>query len=200
MQPVSSKPNRTRLFAPVLAAVICAAGAQAQSPGLDGAAILWAGIYRAEVVGFTPQPRTATGKTNQLANIEKLETTTTVRARLGVSFGFEFKLEGAADLAQAPVTMVVVLPKAGLRNPDTQKHITREEWQPSLKRAGDVMFVGYSLEHTWEVVPGLWKFEIWQNERKLGEQSFCVVRERAPPDPGSRSATDDGPCPSVPTA
>jgi hypothetical protein len=178
-----------------LLSAVCAAGAQAEEAGAARAEILWTGIYRADVVGFTPQPGTATGKTNKLANIERLETTTTVRTRLGVSFGFEFRLAGTPQDVEMPVRLVVLLPRAGLRNPATQQHFTREEWQPAPRRAGDAALVGYTLEHPWEMVPGLWTFEIWQSERKLGEQSFCLVGEGKPSD----TAADDERCPSVPT-
>jgi hypothetical protein len=171
----------------------------AQAPRVDGADILWAGTYRAQVVGTVEQPQTAAGKTNQLANIVKLETTTTVPARLGTSFGFEYRLSGEPQGQAAVVDIVVILPKAGLFNPITQKRYYREQWRASQNRVGATTMIGYLFERQWEAVPGIWKFEVWHAGRKLAEQSFCVVGDGAP-EPGGREQAQDDPCHSAATA
>lgn len=180
-----------------LLALVCSVAAQAQAPGVDQAEILWAGVYRAQIVGTVEQPATAIGKTNQLSNVVKLETTTTVRARLGTSFGLEYRLSGTALGAATAVKIVVVLPKAGLFNPATQKRTYREEWRHSPSMVGGSSVIGYQLEMDWEVVPGIWKFEIWHDGRKLGEQSFCVIADSAPDDP---DMVKEEPCHSAATA
>jgi hypothetical protein len=191
--------STVRLAAAVVLALLCTAGAWAQPAAVQSAQILWAGTYEAQVVGTVEQPGTAIGKTNLLGNIVKLETTTTVKARLGTSFGIEFTLSGSPEGAQADVTIVVVLPKAGLLNPVTQKRSFREEWRPSPRPIGGASVVGYLMEMDWEIVPGIWTFEIWSNGRKLGEQPFCVVTDR-PPQPDSSGKTSDEPCHSAATA
>jgi len=188
-----------RLIATLVLAFLCSAPTRAQQATIEAAEILWAGTYRAQIVGTVEQPGTAIGKTNQLGDTGKLETTTTVRARLGTSFGIEFRLSGAPEGAEAPITIVVVLPKAGLYNPATQKRTFREEWRPSPRLVGGASLVGYLLEMDWEVVPGIWKFEIWSNGRRLGEQSFCVIADRTP-EPDSPEKTADEPCHSAATA
>ena len=166
-------------LAGVLLAAFCAA-AGAWAAGAQGAEIQWAGLFRASVVGTTEQPDTAMGRTNQLSGVEKLEATTTVPARLGVSFGLEYRLTGEREGDAATIQIVEVPPKAGLLNPATQKRVHRESWRPSIVLVGATAIVGYKLEHDWEVVPGLWRFEIWQAGHKLAQQSFCLV-----PEPGS---------------
>jgi hypothetical protein len=188
-----------RAAALVLLALIGATGVRAQAPSVDRAEISWAGIYRGQIVGTVDQPGTASGKTNQLANIVKLETTTTVRARLGTSFGFEYRLEGAPEGAAAAVKIVVVLPKAGLFNPVTKQRTHREEWRPAPSMVGGASLAGYLMERDWEIVPGIWKFEIWHDGRKLGEQAFCVVSDGAP-DPDAGEQEKDEPCHSAATA
>jgi hypothetical protein len=165
-------------LAGVLLAVFQATGAWAA--GAQGAEIAWAGLFRASVVGTLEQPDTAIGRTNQLSGVEKLEATTTVPARLGVSFGLEYRLTGEREGDAATIQIVVVPPKAGLLNPATGKRVHRESWRPSIALVGAATIVGYKLEHDWEVVPRLWRFEIWQAGRKLAQQSFCLV-----PEPGS---------------
>jgi hypothetical protein len=117
-----------------------------------------------------------------------------------VSFGFEFKLLAASRDATVTLTMVVVPPKPGLDNPATQQRFAREEWQPAPRRAGDVTLVGYTLEHGWEAMPGLWRFEIWHKDSRLGVQSFCLVTEDQPQPENRSDAKAEDRCPSVPTA
>lgn len=173
---------------------------EAQTADVERAEILWVGIYRASIVGTVDQPDTAIGRTNQLGNIVKLENTTTVPARIGINFGFEYRLAGSPEGNSATVRIVVIPPKAGLLNPATQRRVYRETWNASEALIGGTTLVGYLLEKDWELVPGLWKFEIWHADRKIGEQSFCLV-EDAPLDRSedSRKAQEER-CHSAATA
>jgi hypothetical protein len=179
----------------------CSAVSRAEQPGQAEAEILWTGIFQSRIVGALEQPNTAIGRTNQLSNIEKLRTTTTVPAKLGISFGLEYRLAGAPEGGTATIQIAVIPPKAGLLNPETKRRLYRETWRPSAVVIGAPTVIGYLLEHDWEVIPGLWKFEIWQDDRKLGEQSFCLVPENEPgtADEGRKGRTDD-PCHSAATA
>jgi Domain of unknown function (DUF3859) len=183
-----------RVLAAVLALIVCGiAPAGAEPPSVARADVLWAGLYEADVGGTISQPDTAAGRTNELFNTRKVRATTIVEGRLGASFGLEYTLIGKPTGASVPVTIVVRLPKAGLKNPAKAERIYREQWVPAAKPIGSSHFVGYTFEHTWEVVPGLWIFEIWSEDQKLGEQSFCVLAERP------AEADKKEPCRSVPT-
>jgi hypothetical protein len=190
-----------RTLAVAVLLVACSVGSRAE-PSAAEAQILWTGLFQANIVGAVEQPNTAIGRTNQLGNIEKLETTTTVPARLGVSFGLEYKLAGAPEGGTATIQIMVIPPKAGLLNPATQRRLYRETWRPSPVTIGAPTMIGYSLERDWEVVPGLWKFEIWQGNRKLGEQSFCLVAQSEPgrADESRKAPTEESPCHSAATA
>jgi Domain of unknown function (DUF3859) len=178
----------------VLALILCGAvAARAEQPSVARAEILWAGLYEAQITGTITQPGTAAGRTNELFNTKKLRATTTIDGRLGVSFGTEYLLVGQPAGAEVPITIVVNLPKEGLRNPARGERMYREQWVASYRTIGGANIVGYTFEHAWEVVPGLWTFEIWSGDQKLGEQSFCVLAERP------TEAEKSEPCKSVPT-
>lgn len=66
-------------------------------------------------------------------------------------------------------------PSPGLRNPATGKTNIRGEYSEQ-KKLGTETLQGYGFEEDWELVPGTWTFEIWQDGRKLAEQSFTVVK------------------------
>ena len=121
----------------VLALILCgAAAARAETPSVARAEILWAGLYEAQITGHMTQPGTAAGRTNELFNTRKLQATTTIDGRLGVSFGLEYALIGQPAGAEVPITIVVHLPKEGLRNPARAERMYREQWIPSPKFIG----------------------------------------------------------------
>jgi hypothetical protein len=165
----------------------------AEAPSVARAEVRWAGIYAAEVGPSTAEPNTAAGHTIQHFNTRKLQETTTVEGRLGVTFGLEYALIGRPAGASVPITIVVTLPKSGLKNPAKAERTYREQWTAAPKPIGGSNIVGYTFEHAWEVVPGLWIFEIWSNDQKIGEQSFCVLPEQA------TEAEKNEPCRSVPS-
>jgi hypothetical protein len=38
-------------------------------------------------------------------------------------------------------------------------------------------FEGYTLDHSWEIVTGVWTFEMWDGDRKLLSQSFKIMEK-----------------------
>jgi hypothetical protein len=44
-------------------------------------------------------------------------------------------------------------------------------------RIGETSYASYTLEDTFELVPGTWIFELWQGNRKLATESFRVESE-----------------------
>jgi hypothetical protein len=173
---------------------------RAEAGGVERAHVLWAGTYSAQIIGTVEQPATAMGKTNKLGAIRKLETTTTITGKLGTNFGFEYTLVGGPAGTQAAIEIVVVLPEPGLLNPATGKRTRRERWRPSPSLLGGATIVGYRFEMDWEIVPGRWTFQIWQSDRKLGEQSFCIILNNAPPPGNTEGTNKEDPCHSAATA
>jgi Domain of unknown function (DUF3859) len=182
-----------RRFAAALAVLLCWSPARAEPPSVSTAQVLWAGVYEALIGGQIAQPNTALGITKELTATRKVKATTTVEGRLGVSFGIEYGLLGRPEGAAVPVTIVVMLPKEGLKNPARAERTYREQWLPEPQWIGAATIIGYTFDFPWEVVPGLWTFEIWSEGQKLAEQAFCVVTERPPE--GDKTE----PCKSVPT-
>jgi hypothetical protein len=42
---------------------------------------------------------------------------------------------------------------------------------------GTTQFRSYVLDNDWEVVPGVWIFQVWYQGRKLAEQKFTLVKQ-----------------------
>ncbi len=120
-----------------------------------------------------PDKQAPTGVVTAVKTATKIEDTTTVPARIGLEFGIQYRIVGEPKGALVPIRIVNVYPKQGLRNPKTGKTVRRAEIMRK-KIIGDVIYTGYGFENAWEIVPGVWKFELWHKNRKLAEQSFTV--------------------------
>lgn len=153
----------------LLAAVSSAAGAQT----IQRIEIAEFGIYHSKTTKVIAAPGTATGTKEQVSDIKLVEQTTTVPARLGVEFGFRYKIIGHIG-SKVKLKMVWLIPQPGIRNPKTGNTIVRDEsdWDRTI---GSKYFQSYSFDNPWEIVTGTWTLEIWDSNRKLASQSFNVV-------------------------
>jgi hypothetical protein len=149
--------------------------AHAQKAQIERVDIVGKGIYQVAVGKLTPNKQTPTGVITSVQNAKKIEDTTTVHARIGVEFGIQYVIVGVPKGAQVPIRIVNIYPRQGLRNPKTRETFRRAEIVRN-KIVGDVVYTGYAFENAWEIVPGIWKFELWDKNRKLAEQRFTVTR------------------------
>lgn len=156
-----------------LMAAMFSVAAQAQQ--VERIDITEAGIYRSEITGSAASPGTPTGKTNIVAGVTLIQKTTTIPVALGTSFGFRYVVVGQPNDAAVALRVVSHYPSPGLRDPATGNTYMRSEYSVQ-KKLGVETYKGYSFEHAWEQVAGTWTFEVWQGDRKLGAQSFTVVK------------------------
>ena len=149
--------------------------AQATEPRVDGIIVRNPGIYSMTVMKDIPDANTAEGARQSVGNISLVSTTTTIPAKIGVRFGFSFTVTGAPAGASVPIRYVNRFPSPGLTNPKTGETTHVEEYTLNAIM-GRSNYKGWSLDNGYELVTGRWTFEIWYGNRKLGEQSFDVVR------------------------
>jgi hypothetical protein len=157
------------------------------------------GVYATEAANSSAAPGTATGKIDQVSNIKLVQSTTTIPARVGVEFGFRYKIIGQPAAAPAPQAGATILgmqfgtqpaappsaavnlkyvthiPKPGMRNPETG-NLTLTNVFYQEHRVGEELYRLYRLTERWEIVPGVWTLEIWDGERKLLSQDFLVKK------------------------
>jgi hypothetical protein len=152
-----------------------ASAAHAQKAQIERIDIVGKGIYQVAVGKKTPDKQAPTGVVTAVKTATKIEDTTTVPARIGLEFGIQYRIVGSPKGASVPIRIVNVYPKQGLRDPKTRKTVRRAEIVRN-KIIGDVIYTGYAFENAWEIVPGVWKFELWHKNRKLAEQSFTVSK------------------------
>jgi hypothetical protein len=138
-----------------------------------GAVIVDYGIYLTNVDETREAPDTITGEISLLTNPRLVRTTSTVPALHKSSFGIRYQLTGVPQGALIGVTDVVVTP--GIKNPASDGPVSyRESWQDFVT-VGKTIYTGYTFDHAWEAVPGIWKIEIWHKDTQLLSQEFRVV-------------------------
>jgi len=143
---------------------------------------VWA-VERLEVYDFgvyTAEARSKSGSTalgltiDALYGIRHRETTRTIKAELGVRFGYRYHAVGRPRGALSPLRMVLKCPAPGLIGRDPEKFIRRDEWESCVILGAD-SFHFASLDAPSDLIPGIWSFEIWAANRPLAKESFTVV-------------------------
>lgn len=159
----------------LLSAFLCV-DALAQTPQVDRADITDYGIYTARLHSTAPSPGEPTGVHSQASNIRHVETTQSIPARMGVRFGFRYRLVGTPKGVNVPLRTVVVFPPPGLRKNPSEPYSAQSEYV-TTRPIGKVSYADYGFEHDWEVVPGPWTMQIWYEGRKLAERQFTVAKK-----------------------
>lgn len=148
------------------------AAAPAESQHVDRVVILERGIYQAHAVDSYRQPG-ALGAINRLRDIRLVRGTTNIPARRSTRFGLRYVLEGSPRGAAVEIKLVTRFPEGGLREPDSDRSRLKSEYVLPVE-IGKRNYREFHLYEDWEFVPGVWIFEFWHGDRKLGEQAFCV--------------------------
>ena len=147
----------------------------AQKARVDRIEVVSAGLFKSKIARKVASPGSATGTRKVVASETLLRRTTEIKARLGDEFGFRYRIVGAPKRAKVPVKIVTIYPGEGLRNPKADKPTQREELNED-RPIGRVLYESYHFDHDWEMVPGVWTFEIWYDGKKLAEQKFTVTK------------------------
>ena len=121
--------------------------------------------------------------TNVVRNICHVATTADVPARLGVQFGFRFRVEGMPSGAAVQLRRVTRFPTPR-KPPDAPAPVSTSEEMFTVQ-SGSISYVGFGFDHTWEVAAGPWALELWQADRLLAQKKFDIGN--AIPEEESRS-------------
>jgi hypothetical protein len=163
-----------RIILSILSLLLPAVGtAHAQAPHIERIDITEYGTYTLdrEIKGRDPQGITQAA----MKAARHAETRRTVPLEIGTTFGFRYKVVGTPADAAVDLTGIVVFPAPGLRPSSSRKPLS--QYEVTLQaRIGETSYVSYTLEDSFELVPGTWVIELWHGKRKLGWQSFSAVK------------------------
>jgi hypothetical protein len=135
------------------------------------------GIYDAEVKTRVEDPSLVSGGRRLVSNIKFVGKTDRVPGRLGVQFGYRYKIIGEPAGATVPLKFVLRYPEPGLKNPKNGATRLVDEFTQD-RTIGDIHARGYGFDSAWEIVSGVWTFEVWYQDRMLKDQKFTVVKAR----------------------
>lgn len=158
-------------------AFICGLGttinAQDATPVVTGADILDHGIYSNTPVSTLKDPGSPTSQvlkqTSKLINETQI-----IPAKVGTTFGFRFVIHGNPKGQRTNLRSVFSFPP--MTNATTGQTYTRFEANISVPLEDKDAAMYYDLTHPWEVVPGKWTFQIFDNDKKLLEEDFSLVQ------------------------
>jgi len=103
-------------------------------------------------------------------------TTVNVPAQQGMRFGIAFRPVGKPDGTPVKLQTVWIFAPVGLTPSTNPQSIHRSETSATAV-TGSVSIRTYQIEQPWELVPAVCTVEIWDGNRKLGSQSFNVVKQ-----------------------
>jgi hypothetical protein len=161
-----------RSFLAVCLLVSFVSSANAQRARIDRIDIVEFGIYTADRKLDSIDAQGI--KRNTIDNVRHAATTTTIPLQKGVQFGYSYKIIGQPDGAQVDIKLVTNYPAPGLRSPSSGKPVMRAE-RIRKRLIGETSVTTYTLEDDFELVPGVWTFEIYDGDRKLVTKTFTLV-------------------------
>lgn len=103
------------------------------------------------------------------------KTTQTVPAEIGLAFGARVRVIGAPNGSEVTLNRDWLYPKAGQHPPAPNPAAYRMD-RTFTATIGDTALIVYTLDNPWELVPGPWVLEFWSGDRKIGSQSFTMVK------------------------
>ena len=109
-----------------------------------------------------------------VSDIRHLETTRIVPGRIGVSFGVRYRIQGNGIGFPVPLKLVLKFPPQGLYSHEYRDTLYVDETE-TIEILGSDSYSGITFDDQWEIEPGIWTFEFWSGDTKLGEEQFEVI-------------------------
>ena len=141
---------------------------------VERATILEYGTFKANLVQRVPRASDPSGFANSLSDMQLLEQTDVVCARLGTRFGMTIRIEGKPAGSVVLLEIVNNYPKGGITNPKGEVfQKTRFPWSAVVgETAASIVF---TFDDAWEMVPGTWTYDVEYLGKKIGSRSFQVM-------------------------
>jgi hypothetical protein len=150
-------------------------GFRGEAPArIDRVDIVDKGIYTAEILEIIPDPQSATGTRERIGNVALQLDTTTIPRIKHTHFGFRYSLKGAPAGATVVLKIVIIYPDSGQRGHRTGATHYRDEFMLTQPIADGPFSCANRIDA--DTALGLWKFQVWIDQRMLAEQTFNVVR------------------------
>lgn len=109
--------------------------------------------------------------------MEIVDATDRIPARVGVSFGCHFTVHGLRPGEEVTLRKVVSHPPMRLPDGTASRGYEKTLGPTRVRSDGTVAATqGYRLEEPFELVPGEWVMEIWMRDQKLASKTFHLLK------------------------
>lgn len=138
--------------------------------------VLRYGLYRLVKPGRTvAHDETATGRMVRGPTLELREQTDRIPLRQGLYFAYQYRLPVTTDKPWADLERVLQHPP--MRLPDGTLSTGSRRMIRKRVSAGEVFGLdGYALIEAYELVPGEWRFQLWESGVLRVEQTFTLLQ------------------------
>jgi Domain of unknown function (DUF3859) len=147
--------------------LLCLMRCNAQTNASESVEVLGFGIFK-ETSSLDSD--TSSGG-RHVAKAMFVEFTTKVPAQIGTSFGFRVGYHGRTAGAPVHCTAKCLHPK--LTDPTSGRTSEVEQFDASSV-SGREEYIGYTLNKSWELVPGEWKIQLWLGPELIFEKTFTL--------------------------
>ncbi len=162
-----------RLIVAFLALVIMSIGFAAHAQAVRSIEIYEYGTYESpEGVDIGLSRRGVVN--SELDYIELVQSTRTIMGRIGVQFGFRFRIVGEPEGAPVPISITMKFPEPGIAAPGNPRRFVNDDFS-YVQALNSDDFYTWTFDRAEELVPGLWTFEVWVGDKKFAEQTFQVI-------------------------
>jgi hypothetical protein len=155
--------------------LVAAPSVSAQAPRIERIDLVDYGIYESVFARRIEDSQSVGGSRSGVKMIKIKERTSTIQAHNGLLFGIRFFVVGEPKDAEVKLKFVLRFPMQGMHDATTGVTRYRNEFVRTAK-VGWADFSGYSFDYDWELVPGVWTFEVWEGDRKWVEKALTVAK------------------------
>ncbi len=115
------------------------------------------------------------------------EVTDSVKAELGIRFGFDYVISGESYNGMAEITEIIKYPEPGLLIED---EFTKNDTMVYDIDLNQILYTGFLFEYEYELVSGIWEWEMWHKDKLLLTQKFYINAEGYTP-PLEKKTSED---------
>ena len=152
---------------------IRAAGAQVRAFKVEGIEIVEYGTYMVDLSSPERNKSLPLGERRAVKKERLIEHTDKIPSILGTNFGFSYTIKGFPKGTAINLVKKVLFPE--MQDPSNKESYDASEWT-SEEKIGETAYIGYGFDYEWEMASGEWTFQIFYENRKLGEKRLIVYR------------------------
>src|ERR1039458_3973761 len=131
------------------------------------------GIFSVKKAQPFAAPDRPTGYQNDIEHPFLIHKTDRIPLQKGLFFGVSVICKAQTSNQSVKLRRIIRFPPPGIKNPKTGKKFLFEEETMEFE-IGKNIAVLYAFDHDYELLPGKWKFEVWDNNSILAEKTLEI--------------------------